>query len=273
MPYLISRSVTGRVSVRMKHRKNALILLAGGKGSRMGSDVPKQFMKLGGIPLIGHSLETVQRSGLIDECILVSGADDIPAIRDIVDRGSFDKVSLIVPGGAERYLSVVNGCEALFEKYEGCEAFEGMPEVILVHDGARPFLDDDIIGRCLDGVEETGGCVAAVPSKDTVKLAGEDGIVTDEPVRSSVWCMQTPQVFDLKIIRRACEAVRVAGKDDDPEMKVRLSGITDDARMVSLFTDTKIKLVMGSYENIKVTTPTDLIIAERILEERRGHIS
>lgn len=239
----------------------------------MGSDIPKQFMMLGGMPLITHSLEQVQRSELIDECILVSGKEDIPAIRDIVDRGSFDKVSLIVPGGAERYLSVVNGCEALFEKYEGCEAFEGMPEVVLVHDGARPFLDDGIISRCLEGVAETGGCVAAVPSKDTVKLAGTDGIVTDEPVRSSVWCMQTPQVFSLTAIKAACEAVRKAEGSDDPDIKGTLNGITDDAGMVSLFTDTKIKLVMGSYENIKVTTPVDLIIAERILEERRGHIS
>ena len=257
----------------MKRKRNALILLAGGRGSRMGSDIPKQFMMLGGMPLIRHSLETVQSSALIDECILVSGKEDIPAIRDIVDRGGYDKVSLIVPGGAERYLSVVNGCEALIEKYEGCEAFEGMPEIILVHDGARPFVDDGIISRCLEGVRVTGGCVAAVPSKDTVKIADKDGVVTDEPVRSSVWCMQTPQVFALPVIRAACEAVRNAGCSDDPEMEAALSGITDDARMVSLFTDTKIKLVMGSYENIKVTTPVDLIIAERILEERRGHIS
>ncbi len=257
----------------MTHKKNALILLAGGRGSRMGSDIPKQFMMLGDKPLIWHSLETVQRSELIDECILVSGTDDIPAIRNIVSGGGFDKVSMIVPGGKERYLSVVNGCMALFEKYDGCEAFEGSPEIVLIHDGARPFLDDGIISRCIEGVLETGGCVAAVPSKDTVKLAGEDGIVTDEPVRSRVWCMQTPQVFASSVIHETCTAVNEAIKSTDPLVKERLSEITDDARMVSLFTDTKIKLVMGDYCNIKVTTPEDLIIAEKILEERRGHIS
>ncbi|MCR4792764.1 MAG: 2-C-methyl-D-erythritol 4-phosphate cytidylyltransferase [Lachnospiraceae bacterium] len=257
----------------MKRKKNALVLLAGGRGSRMHSDVPKQFMMLGDKPLIWHALNTVQRSELIDEVVLVSSSDDIPVIRDIVDRNGFDKVSHITSGGKERFLSVVNGVLALSEKNGSCEAFDGGPEVILIHDGARPFLDDGIIERCLEGVTETGGCVAAVPSKDTVKLAGEDGIVTSEPPRSKVWCMQTPQVFDSRILFDVCRRVKEEMSSDDPKVKERLSGITDDARMVSLFTDTRIKLVMGSYENLKVTTPEDIIIAERILEERSGHIS
>lgn len=253
--------------------KNALILLAGGRGSRMGSDTPKQFMMLGDKPLIWYSLNAVQNSELIDECILVSGADDIPAMRDIVSRGGFDKVSGIVPGGAERYLSVVEGVTALFEKSDGCEAFEGRLEIVLIHDGARPFPDDGIFERCLNGVLETGGCVAAVPSKDTVKIADENGIVTDEPLRSSVWCMQTPQVFKAEVIKKACESVKNAISENDAGLNLKLRGITDDAMMVRLFTDTRIKLVMGDYENIKVTTPEDLIIAERIMEERRGHSS
>ena len=121
-------------------KRNALILLAGGRGKRMGSNIPKQFLELGGEPLIRHSLNTIQKSDLIDEVILVSGAEDIQTIRDIVDRGGFDKVSHIVTGGEERYLSVVNGVLAICEK-GGCEAFDGKPEVILIHDGARPFVD------------------------------------------------------------------------------------------------------------------------------------
>ena len=253
-------------------KKNALILLAGGRGKRMGSDVPKQFLDLGGKPIIWHSLNTIQKSELIDECILVSGSDDIGTVRDIVDRGGFDKVSHIVPGGEERYLSVVNGVLAVCEK-GGCEAFDGKPEVILIHDGARPFLDDEIIGRCLENVSEDQGCVAAVPSKDTVKIADENGIVTDEPPRRNVWLMQTPQSFTADVIYKAC----LLAKEEYEEFKQSAGGklpeITDDAQMVNMYLGTKIKLVMGSYNNIKITTPEDINVAEKILEAKIGHIS
>lgn len=257
----------------MSRKRNALILLAGGRGKRMESYIPKQFMDLGGKPLIWHSLNAVQKSDLIDECILVSGAEDIARIRSIVDHYRFDKVSMIVEGGAERFLSMMNGVLAVFDRKNECEAGAGVPEVILVHDGARPFLDNAIISRCLEGVEETGGCVAAVPSKDTVKLADKNCIVTNEPSRKSVWNMQTPQVFDSQIIYKACLALKdeIEKYKDDPSHV--LPEITDDAQMVSLFTNTKIKLVMGSYENIKITTPVDVLIADRILEEKIGHIS
>ena len=253
-------------------KKNALILLAGGRGKRMGSDVPKQFLDLGGKPIIWHSLNTIQKSELIDECILVSGSDDIGTVRDIVDRGGFDKVSHIVPGGEERYLSVVNGVLAVCEK-GGCEAFDGKPEVILIHDGARPFLDDEIIGRCLENVSKDQSCVAAVPSKDTVKIADENGIVTDEPPRRNVWLMQTPQCFTADVIYKAC----LLAKEEYEEFKQNAGGklpeITDDAQMVNMYLGTKIKLVMGSYNNIKITTPEDINVAEQILEAKIGHIS
>ncbi|MBO4882011.1 MAG: 2-C-methyl-D-erythritol 4-phosphate cytidylyltransferase [Lachnospiraceae bacterium] len=248
----------------MNRKRNALVLLAGGRGTRMGTGVHKQFLELGGKPLIWHSLNAVQKSDLIDDVILVSGEDDMAQIRELVSRYGFDKVSMIVKGGEERYLSVVSGVKAIFERGKECEAFSGTPEIILVHDGARPFIDDGIIGRCLEGVEETGGCVAAVPSKDTVKLADENAIVESEPPRDRVWNMQTPQVFRSQILYEACKKASEADRD---------AGITDDARMVSMFTDTKIKLVMGSYENIKITTPVDVLIAGKILEDKIGHIS
>lgn len=253
-------------------KKNALILLAGGRGKRMGSDIPKQFLDIGGEPLISRSLKTIQKSDLIDECILVSGADDIAAMRDIVDRGGFDKVSHIVTGGAERYLSVVNGVLAICEK-SGCEAFDGKPEVILIHDGARPFLDDEIIKRCLDNVSEDQGCVAAVPTKDTVKIADENGIVTDEPPRKNVWLMQTPQCFTTDVIYKACLAAKKDYEDSKQNKDIKLPEITDDAQMVKMYLGTKIKLVMGSYDNIKITTPEDIQLAEKILEAKIGHIS
>lgn len=253
-------------------KRNALILLAGGRGKRMGSDVPKQFLDLGGKPLIWHSLNTIQKSDLIDECILVSGASDIQMIRGIVERGGFDKVSHIVTGGAERYLSVVNGVLAICEK-GGCEAFDGKPEVILIHDGARPFVDDEIIARCLENVNEEQGCVCAVPSKDTVKIADENGIVTDEPPRRNVWLMQTPQCFTADVIYKACLLAKKAYEGSKQNQEIKLPEITDDAQMVNMYLGTKTKLVMGSYENIKITTPEDISVAEKILEAKIGHIS
>lgn len=256
----------------MKRRKNALILLAGGTGSRMGAGVPKQFMELRGKPLIWYSLNAVQRSDLIDECILVSGKDQIRTAREITDRYGFDKVSHIVTGGAERYLSVVNAVLALMEKNGSCECAEGAPEIILIHDGARPFLTDEIIQRCLDGVEDTGGCAAAVPSKDTVKIADESGYVMQEPLRRNVWLMQTPQVFRSDILCRACRGILDGGVGESGHF-ADTSAITDDVCMVRMITGADVKLVMGDYENIKVTTPDDLIIADKILEAQIGHFT
>jgi 2-C-methyl-D-erythritol 4-phosphate cytidylyltransferase len=258
----------------MTRKKNALILLAGGSGTRMGSDKPKQFMELNGKPLIWYSLNAAQKSDLIDEIVIVGSPEHFNELRNITDRFGFDKVSHIVGGGAERYLSVINGVKGLFESGTGCETFSGSPEVILVHDSARPFLTDEIIIRCLEGVGKTGACVAAVPSKDTVKLADEDGMVTEEPPRKNVWNMQTPQVFDAKLLKKACDlALKELQKCS--ASKSEMPAITDDAQMVRLFTDNPVKLVMGSYENIKVTTPVDMLIAEKILENggKSGHIS
>ncbi len=245
--------------------RNALILLAGGKGTRMGSDIPKQFMDLGGKPVIWYSLNAAQRSDLIDEVVVVSGADYFSTIRSLCDRNGFDKVSHLVEGGEERFLSVVNGVNALFESGSGCETFSGTPKVILIHDAARPFIDDELIGRCIDAVSEDCGCVAAVPSKDTVKLADENCMVTEEPPRKNVWCMQTPQVFYADVLKRACDKAR-----GDYRKCIENSGelppITDDAQMVRMYEGGSVRLVMGSYDNIKITTPVDLLMAEKILE-------
>ena len=247
----------------MSRKSNALVLLAGGKGTRMGTGVHKQFLELGGKPLIWHSLNAAQRSDLIDDIILVSGEDDLSHIRELVGRYGFDKVSMIVKGGEERYLSVVNGVKAIFERGKECEAFTGTPEIILVHDGARPFLDDDIIGRCLEGVEVTGACVAAVPSKDTVKLAGEGGFAVETLRRDLVWQIQTPQTFDFYEIYSAYS--RLMESENDLKQKGLL--ITDDAMVMELFSERRVKLVMGDYKNIKVTTPDDIELAKCFLPE------
>ena len=246
---------------------NAMIILAGGRGNRMESDVPKQFMSLGGKPVLWYSLNAVQRSELIDEAVVVSSPEFFSDIRAMADRYGFDKVSHLVSGGEERFLSVVNGVRALYEAGEGCETFAGAPEIILVHDAARPFIDDEIIRRCLEGVSASAGCVAAVPSKDTVKLADEEGFVTDEPDRKNVWCMQTPQVFYAGVLKSACEKAYADIEKSRQDLNA-MPSITDDAQMVRMYENIPIRLVMGSYDNIKITTPVDLLIAEKILENR-----
>ena len=249
-------------------KKNALILLAGGKGKRMESSLPKQFMDLGGKPVIWYSLYAAQKSELIDEVVVVSGPEYFSEIRTLSDRNGFDKVSHLVEGGEERFLSVINGVNALLETGTGCETFNGVPEVILIHDAARPFIDDEIIGRCLESVSEGCGCVAAVPSKDTVKLADENCMVTEEPPRKNVWCMQTPQAFYTDVLKKACDKAL-----DDYKKSIEthdvIPAITDDAQMVRMYEGTPVRLAMGSYDNIKITTPVDLVIAEKILEEKR----
>ena len=136
------------------------------------------------------------------------------------------------------------------------------------------MLTQDILNNVKEGLEGHWAVLAAVPSKDTVKLADENGMVTEEPPRKNVWNMQTPQVFDAKLLKKACDlALKELQKCS--ASKSEMPAITDDAQMVRLFTDNPVKLVMGSYENIKVTTPVDMLIAEKILENggKSGHIS
>lgn len=227
--------------------KCTAIVLAAGQGKRMNSKIQKQFLEVKGYPVLYYSLKVFQESPLIDEMILVTGENVLSYCREkIVDKYGFTKVKKILPGGKERYDSVYAGLLAC----EDCD-------FVFIHDGARPFISEEILERGLEGVRETGACVVGMPSKDTVKLA-ENGFVKETPERSSVWTIQTPQIFSYSLIRKAHENIR--RKD--------MSGITDDAMVVEQETGAKIRLAMGSYQNIKITTPEDLAIAEAFLVEK-----
>ena len=165
--------------------------------------------------------------------------------NEIVDRYSFTKVSNVIAGGKERYDSVYAGL---------CEC--GDCEYVLIHDGARPFVTEEIIERGLQKVKETGACVIGMPSKDTVKLSDEEGYVKETPNRKCVWTIQTPQIFLYSLIREAHDSIRQ--KD--------MSKITDDAMVVEQETGAKVALAEGSYQNIKITTPEDFDIAEAFLK-------
>ncbi len=240
------------------------VVLAAGSGSRMKSNVAKQYMLLAGKPLIWYALQAVEQSEIIDDCILVAGAEELTYVKtEIVQKYGFQKVQAVIAGGTERYLSVGKAMKAM---EEGCLTVPNENGYVFIHDGARPFLTEEILRSTYEGVKKYGACVAAVPSKDTVKIADEQGFVKETPERRLVWSIQTPQVFDTGLIVNAYKKLLEA------EEEARQSGsktvqVTDDASVAELFTDKKVKLVEGSYENIKITTPEDLKTAEVFLKK------
>lgn len=223
------------------------IVLAAGSGKRMGTKVHKQYLLMGGKPVLYYSLRAFEDSKRIDEIILVCGAGEEDYCREeIVEKYGISKARKIIPGGAERYDSVWNGLKETKEGY------------VYIHDGARPFVDEEIIERAYECVSEHHACVAGMPSKDTVKIADSGNIVTATPDRSSVWIVQTPQVFGTELIRKAYALLME--KDE--------ISVTDDAMVAEQMLGAAVRLFYGSYENIKITTPEDLEIAEVFLKRK-----
>lgn len=222
-------------------KKNVAIVLAAGQGKRMKSKVQKQFLLIKEKPVLHYTLNAFETSPFISDIILVTGKDEISYCqREIVEKYGFAKVRKVVSGGKERYHSV----------YEGIQAIEEA-DYVFIHDGARPFVDGGIIERVCAAVEEHKACVVGMPVKDTIKIADEEGFAAQTPDRRKVWQVQTPQVFEYELIKNAYTKLL----EEEPE------GITDDAMVVETMTDYKVKLVEGSYRNIKITTPEDLEIA------------
>lgn len=243
----------------MNKKRCTAVVLAAGSGSRMHSDVPKQFMKLGDRPLIWYALDAVERSVIIDDCILVTGAEDISYIQsEIVEKYGFSKVDTITAGGSERYESVAHAMAVL---EDGELKVPNRDGYVFIHDGARPFLTEKILEDTYAAAVACGACVAAMPSKDTVKLANPEGYALQTPNRDRVWLVQTPQVFEVPMI---CEAYRrLMAKL--PQLRQQGIQITDDAMVVETMLHRQVKLVQASYKNIKVTTPEDMKIAEALL--------
>ena len=214
------------------------IILAAGKGQRMGTELPKQFLSMGDDMLLTKTIRVFEESSVIQDIVLVTSEDWIGFCKtEIVDREGFRKVRKIVAGGKERYDSV----------YQGLLACPNA-DYVFIHDGARPFVTEEILVRTQEAVEKYEACAVGVPSKDTVKIVDEDGFVESTPPRKNVWNIQTPQAFSYPLIRAAYEVVR----DNN------MTGITDDAMIVEKSRLAKVKLVMGSYYNIKITTPEDM---------------
>lgn len=232
--------------------KCVAIVLAAGQGKRMQSKVQKQYLLLQDKPVLYYSLKVFEES-FADEIILVTGKEEKEFCqKEIIQKYGFHKVRRIVEGGKERYHSVMNGIEAA-----------GVCDFIFIHDGARPFIDNEILQRALQGARENQACVVGMPVKDTIKLVDEAQFCTATPKRELVWQVQTPQVFSGSLIRAAYAKLKIQ------EEKLHNEGITitDDAMVVEHFTQNQVKLVEGSYRNIKITTPEDMRIAEAFFEE------
>lgn len=216
-------------------------------GKRMGKAVAKQFLPLGDKPMLAHTLLTFQRSSDIDEIIPILSEEDMETcLRDVIEAFHITKVKTLVVGGRERQDSVYNGIRKL----------EKDASVIVVHDGVRPFVTQEMIRDCVEAARK-GECVAVgVPLKDTIKEVDDRGIVRQTLERSRLWAIQTPQAFPAKMLRMAYE-----------ESARNKQYGTDDATLVER-AGGKVRVLMGSYENIKITTPEDLVLAEELLKGR-----
>lgn len=237
-------AVRNRKEAGMGERCTAVVVAAG-RGSRMHSETQKQFLKLGDYPVLYYSLKCLEESDLVQSVVLVVSQDMLAYCREeIAGRHGFRKIAAFVPGGKERYDSVYAGLCACPD----CD-------FVMIHDGARPFLTQEILKNSLEAVKQTGAAVTAVPVKDTIKLSDDNGLVKETPDRSRLWIVQTPQTFRYDLIRSAYDSFREKEK----------TGVTDDAMVVEQETGAKVMLSQGSYENIKITTPEDLYIAEAFL--------
>ncbi len=226
----------------------AALIPAAGMGKRMAAGINKQYLKLGGKPILAHTLAVFEMAPFVDDIYVIVPGDEIPYCREnVIESYGFAKVRRIVAGGRERQQSVYNGLKAA----EGLES----DDIVIVHDGVRPFVPMDAVKRSVEVARLHDGALVAVPVKDTVKITSE-GIVVDTPSREDIWLAQTPQTFRYGIILEAYEKAETEG----------FLG-TDDSSLVERL-GKRIHTVMGDYRNIKITTPEDMLLAEAFLTER-----
>ncbi len=219
------------------------IVVAAGSGSRMGTQTKKQYLTLNNKPLLIYTLEVMEKQDKIKETVLVVPSNDIDFCKDLIKEYSIQKVINIAAGGDTRGASVFNGLQAVPKD----------SEFVVVHDGARPFLSQQVLIEALKTGIREGAAIVAVPVKDTIKQARPDGVVQCTLDRSSLWSVQTPQVFSKDLLVQCYEK---AYKED-------FQG-TDDASLIEAFGH-PVKIVKGDYRNIKITTKEDIGYAEYLL--------
>lgn len=225
--------------------KVTAIVLAAGKGSRMNSDIPKQYLTLLGKPVLFYSLQAFAESD-VDEIILVTGSgEEEYCQKEIVEKYHIKKVMNIVEGGKERYHSVWRGLRATEET-----------GYVLIHDGARPLISKEVINTAISEVKEKDACVVGMPVKDTIQLVNEDRKISSTPDRNRTWIAQTPQCFSYELVLSSYNKA-IAAEDRT---------VTDDAMVVQRYGNVSASMIEGDYRNIKVTTPEDIVVAECFLK-------
>ncbi len=224
----------------------SVLIAAAGVGSRMGGNVSKQFIELGDKPVLAHTIEKFENNKYIDEIIIIMKEDSIDYCRNqIVRKYRFRKVSKIIRGGRERQDSVYNGILALSNN----------TDIVVSHDGARPFVKDQVIEESIKKAIEIGAAVVGVPVTDTVKIIDEDKSINNTPKRALLWAAQTPQVFRKDILKEAYNKA----------IEEYFLG-TDDSSLVERI-GYKVAMIEGSYSNIKLTTKEDIDMAESIMKK------
>lgn len=224
---------------------NSVVIVSAGRGSRMKSDINKQFLKIGGKEVIAHTVERFYNNKNIGEIIIVVREDEKEFFQEnIINKYGYKNIKIAF-GGKERQDSVYNG---LKEVDKNCG-------IVLIHDGARPFVTNEIIEKSIKCAQKYNCAIVGIPVKDTIKIVNENNDVCNTPDRNTLWSIQTPQVFEYSLIMKAHEKA----KDD------KYYG-TDDSMLIE-YLGYNVKVVEGSYDNIKITTPEDLKVAEEILRE------
>ena len=232
----------------MNPSKVAAIIPAAGSGIRMGLPSPKQFFELGGVPVLIHTLRVFQKIDAVGHIVLVVPAESCSKAEGLVQQYHLGKVTGIIAGGKERQDSVLAGLEALPEDVE----------LVLVHDGVRPFVTIAVIEECLREAEKSGAAMVAIPVKDTLKAVSSEKVIDRTISRDSVWQAQTPQAATKALLK---EAYRLAAEKKD-------FIATDEAGLLELLGH-PVKVVEGSEKNIKITRPEDLTLAKAILMENQ----
>ncbi|MBM7557859.1 2-C-methyl-D-erythritol 4-phosphate cytidylyltransferase [Halanaerobacter jeridensis] len=228
--------------------KLSVVIPAAGQGKRMKTEKNKQFLMLNDKEILAHTLNKFESASVVDEVIIVAREEEIDYCKNkLVDNYDFGKVTKVIAGGETRQESVYNGLQAV----------KSTSNYVLIHDGARPFITAELINKVITAAEKYDAAAVGVPVKDTIKVINSDNMIINTPDRSKLVAIQTPQVFDKELIT---EAYQNALADD-------FIG-TDSASLVERINQT-VKLVQGSYENIKITTPEDLEFGERILARRK----
>ncbi|MFA5104534.1 MAG: 2-C-methyl-D-erythritol 4-phosphate cytidylyltransferase [Candidatus Margulisiibacteriota bacterium] len=227
--------------------KISVVIAGGGSGKRMQSHENKLFIEIGGTAILAMTTAVFESTEIVDEIIITVPADEIERTKALMRQHSFKKVAHVVAGGHTRQASVFNGLQKISTD----------TNIVVIHDGARPFVTKEIIITAVNEIKICKAVVVGMPVKDTIKAVNEGGFVTNTLDRNLLWQAQTPQVFDAALIKKAHSRAQ----------KIGLTA-TDDSHLVERLGES-VKMIQGSYKNIKITTPDDIKTAEAILLSKK----